>query len=70
MCVFAAISAEFAKYMATFKPFLILALKNFAEHQVQFGSVHGALRHFMTSPPLPLRCAWQQWDSWGTYVEH
>ena len=68
MCTFAAIGAEFAKYMATFKPFLILALKNFAEHQVQFGRVHGALRHFMTPPSL--RCAWQQWDSWGTCVEH
>ena len=53
MCMFAAIGAEFAKYMTTFKPFLILALKNFAEHQVQFGSVHGAVRHFMIPPPSP-----------------
>ena len=51
--MFAAIGAEFAKYMATFKPFLILALKNFAEHQVQFGSVHGDVRHFMTLPSPP-----------------
>ena len=53
VCVFVAISGEFAKYMTTFKPFLILALKNFAEHQVQLGGVHCAIRHYFTTPPSP-----------------
>ena len=53
VCVFVAISGEFAKYMATFKPFLILALKNFAEHQVQLGGVHSAIRSYFTTPPPP-----------------
>lgn len=53
VCVFVAISGEFAKYMTTFKPFLILALKNFAEHQVQLGGVHSAIRRYFTTPPPP-----------------
>ena len=57
VCVFVAISGEFAKYMTTFKPFLILALKNFAEHQVQLGGVHSAIRRYFTTPRPPLRCA-------------